>query len=99
MEIEILEERDNPLLGRKEVRFTVSFDGPMVKRSEVRDKLVAILNAKPDLLVVDHLKVEYGRPRAMGYAKVYQDEELMKKVERKHILRRNFEEEDKEEEQ
>jgi len=99
MEIEILEERENPLLGRKEVRFIVSFDGPMVKRGEVRDKLVALLNAQPDLLVVDHLKVEYGRPRAVGYAKVYSDEGLMNKIEREHILKRNFEEKKEEEEQ
>ena len=97
MEIEILEERENPLLGRKEIRFTVSFDGQMVRRKEVRDRLTALLNASPELLVVDHLRVEYGRPRAVGYAKVYADEKLMNKIERDHIIRRNFGGEEEEE--
>jgi|Deesub1362A_J573_1020465.scaffolds.fasta_scaffold00136_21 small subunit ribosomal protein S24e len=90
MDIEIVEDKENPLLGRREVRFTVTFDGGMVKRDDVREKLIALLNAKPELTVVDYLKVEYGKAQAKGYAKIYSDEDLMRKVERKHILERNF---------
>ena len=82
MNIEILEKRKNGLLGREEIRFRVDHDGATPKREEVVKKLVSILGAEEKLLIMDSLKTGHGKREAMGYAKIYDDEETLKDVER-----------------
>ncbi|ACV24693.1 30S ribosomal protein S24e [Methanocaldococcus fervens] len=89
MEIKILSERYNPLLKRKEYRFIVDHDGATPTFKDVKLKLAAILNANKDLLIVEKIVEEAGMQRARGYAKLYDNEEMMKLVEREHILRKN----------
>ncbi len=90
MEIEILNKKENPLLGRMEIRFRVTHEGaPTPKREEVRQALGKALNAPKESVVVDQLDSEFGRGQSRGYAKVYTDQDLIKKVERPHILVRN----------
>jgi len=90
MEVEILNERENPLLGRKEVKFRVTYKGSTVPRKEVRSKMIAVLDSSRDLTVLDYIRPEYGRQSSLGYVKVYADADAMK-VEAKHKLKRNFE--------
>ncbi len=90
MEIEILNKKENPLLGRTEVRFRVTHEGaPTPKREEVRQALGKALNAPKESVVLDQLDSEFGRGQSHGYAKVYANQDLIKKVERPHILVRN----------
>ena len=89
MEIKILSERYNPLLKRKEYRFIVDHDGATPAFKDVKLKLAAILNASKDLLVVEKIVEEAGMQRVRGYAKLYDSEEMLKLVEREHILRKN----------
>ncbi|MBI4362262.1 MAG: 30S ribosomal protein S24e [Euryarchaeota archaeon] len=89
--VQVLRERDNPLLGRREVHFSLQFDGPSPPRAEVRAALADALKTPPELLVLDHVESSYGARRATGYAKVYTTPERMKVIERPHILQRNFE--------
>ncbi|NPA62191.1 MAG: 30S ribosomal protein S24e [Methanococci archaeon] len=89
MEIKILSDRYNPLLKRTEYRFIVDHDGPTPTFKEVKLKLAAILNANKDLLIVEKIVEEAGMQRARGYAKLYDNEEMLKLVEREHILRKN----------
>ncbi len=107
MEIEILNERENPLLKRKEVRFNVIYEGAVPSLKEVRGKLLSVLirdqgsrssednvlglNSNEKLTVVDGIKPKFGRTVAKGYVKIYLDENGMK-AEPKHRLKKNFEE-------
>ncbi len=90
MELRIEKERYNPLLKRREVYFRVIFNGATPKRSEVREKLAALLNANLDTTVIDWMRNEFGKTEAVGYAKIYDTEEDMRSIEEEHILRRNF---------
>lgn len=95
MDIEIIGERENPLLERREVKFRVSYPGAGVPgRQDVRNKLVAVLDSNKELTVLDHLKPEYGRHSAVGYVKVYATAEAMK-VESTHKVKRNFQPKEK----
>ncbi|MBU0762527.1 MAG: 30S ribosomal protein S24e [Candidatus Altiarchaeota archaeon] len=91
MDVEILEKKENPLLERTEVRFKLTYDGATPSRQNVRKKLVALLNADKKLTVVDSIDVGYGAKKAIGYAKVYANEQALKK-EPEYILKRNAEE-------
>ncbi len=89
MIIKIISERYNPLLKRKEIRFIVEHDGATPKFEEVKAKLVAMLNADNNLLILEKIVEEAGMQRAKGYAKLYDDMNMLKFIEREHILRKN----------
>jgi len=89
MEVEIVEDRENRLLRRREVRFKLSYIGKTPTRQEVRGKLAALLNSDKELTVLDKVKSEYGSQTALGYVKVYADREAMK-TEPEYMLKRNF---------
>lgn len=90
MEIELIEDKKNVLLKRREVKFKVTYVGSTPSREDVRNKLSALLNSDKKLTILDYVKTDYGRHAAQGYAKVYENEESMK-VEPAYKMRRNFE--------
>ncbi len=89
MDVEILDDKKNPLLSRREVRFKVAFQGPTPGRKDVRGKVVAILNSDNELTVLDRLDSEFGSQTAVGYVKVYADKKAMS-VEPEFKIKRNF---------
>jgi len=90
MDIQIIEEKNNPLLNRREVRFKVANDGPTPTRKGIVEKLAATMNSKPGKVIVDYLDSEFGKQETIGYAKIYETEERAKEVERQHIIQRNI---------
>ena len=100
MEIDIFEEKENKLFNRKEIKFYVDYDGEATpKVLDIKSKLVALLNTKKDLIVVDNVQPHYGEPRALGYAKVYGTVEDLEYIEAKHIIAKNEEPEEEPEEE
>jgi len=90
MEIEVIEEKENPVLHRKEVSFKVVHKGPTPRRKEVREKLIANLSADKKLFVVDSLESGFGSREERGLAKIYEDIEAMVETEPRHNLKSNF---------
>jgi len=90
MEIEIDLKKENPLLDRTEVHFTVRHEGESTPNREiVRNELAEKLNVKKDNVVVDRINSGFGAQESKGYAKVYKSVEKSKNWERAHILIRN----------
>ena len=90
MEIEVLSRKEQPLLGRIEIRFKITHaQDKTPKRDDVRAELAYVLNAKKERVVIDSLKQVYGKSETIGYAKLYENIELIKKIEPEHILVRN----------
>ena len=96
MDISIISDRNNPLLQRREIKFTVSFDAATPSIKDVKMKLVAVLNANKQVLVVDTLDQIFGKLEAEGYAKIYNDEKAMATIETKSVLEKNKIEEEAE---
>jgi len=95
MDIKVLEEKKNPLLQRREVKFSVSHNLGTPSREEIKAKIAAYLNSKPELVIIDHMRSEFGKRETRGYAKIYETEEHMKKTETEHIVQRNARKEPK----
>ena len=92
MEIDIFEEKENKLFNRKEIKFYVDYDGEATpKVLDVKSKLVALLNTKKELIVVDNVQPHYGEPRALGYAKVYDTVDDLAYIETEHVIAKNAE--------
>ena len=95
MEIEFIEEKENKLFNRKEIKFYVDYDGEATpKVLDIKSKLVALLNTKKDLIVVDNVQPHYGEPKALGYAKVYDTVDDLTYIETKHVIAKNEEPEE-----
>lgn len=89
MDIEITKERVNPLLDRNEITFNISNTGATPSRDDVKNKLVAMLNSKYELVVLGNLATEYGAQKTVGYAKIYSDAKRAAEVENDYIIERN----------
>ena len=89
MELEIAEKNDNPLLHRQEVQIVIRHENESTpRRSEVIQNLSDKMNAKKDLIIIDHLKNKYGKMENQGYAKIYKNIEALNRIETKPSIDR-----------
>jgi len=89
LDIQVIEEKNNPNLNRREIVFKVIHDESTPSRKSVVERLAATMNSKSNLVFVDSLKTEFGKRETIGYAKIYETAERAKQVERVHIIERN----------
>jgi small subunit ribosomal protein S24e len=90
MEIQIDEKRENPLLDRTDVRFTIVHAGEKTpQRDVVKNELAKALGAKAELTIIDRMRSVYGRGTTRGQAKVYSNLEKARHHERNYIQKRN----------
>ena len=99
MEIIIDSKKNNPLLSRTEVQFTIKHNGESTpNRDIVRNELADKLNTKKENIIINNISSGFGTCETIGYAKVYPSLKKIKGVERKHFLKRNNLVSDKKEE-
>jgi len=89
MDIDIVEEDENPMLHRTDVRFEMVHEDATPSRLSVRDSLAAKLNKDAEEVVIRRLDTRFGMRKTVGYAKVYDDPEHARNVEQDHMLERN----------
>ncbi len=90
MKIEIIEERENPLLNRRELRFKVLHDAATPSRKDVKDKLTALLNVKKETVILDSFTSRYGLKESVGTARVYKSQNRAREVESKFLIDKNL---------
>ena len=89
MDIQVIEAKNNTILNRRELVFKVIHDESTPTRKSVVERLAATQNSKVGLVYVDSLKTEFGKRETIGYAKIYENAERAKEIERAHIVERN----------
>jgi small subunit ribosomal protein S24e len=90
MEIEIESKKNNPLLNRTEVYFTVKHEGEGTPNREIiRSELADKLNTKKDNIVLNTIHSGFGNQQITGYAKIYSSLTKIKEIEPDYILKRN----------
>ncbi len=90
-QIKLLEERDNKLVGRKEAVFLVDhFGSGTPRRADIRKSVAEALGVPVNFVVVRRILTEYGATRSKVYVHIYDSEERLRRVEPKHIIRKNF---------
>lgn len=89
MDIEVLDEEQNSLLHRTDVRFRVTHDDATPSRLQVRDSLAAMLGEDADEVVVRTLDTKFGMRETVGHAKVYESPEDATDIEQDYVLERN----------
>jgi small subunit ribosomal protein S24e len=89
MDIDIIDEDENPMLHRTDVRFEMTHEEATPSRLSVRDSLAAMLNKDAEEVVVRKLDTKFGMRKTVGHAKVYDSPEYAQDVEQDHMLERN----------
>ncbi|MEF8821463.1 MAG: 30S ribosomal protein S24e [Halovenus sp.] len=89
MDIDIIDEDENPMLHRTDVKFEMIHEEATPSRLSVRDSLAAKLNKDAEEVVIRTLDTKYGMRKTVGHAKVYESPEHAQDVEQDHMLERN----------
>jgi small subunit ribosomal protein S24e len=90
MDIKIESSKENALLGRKEIAFTLRHEGATTpSRVQVRQLVAGEVGTKTENVVIDSMHTEYGLGATRGTARAYKSAEEARKVERTHLLKRN----------
>ena len=93
MKAEIMEERENPVLKRIEVKMIIEhLDSPTPPRTEIKKLLKALKGYDENKMVVKEVRNIFGLGKDEVLIFVYEDEELMKKLEPKYLFEREKEE-------
>lgn len=90
MDVKIESDKRNELLSRREIRFTLTYDGATPSRTQIIGKLCALLNTKEPLVILDSLKSSFGKTAVTGQARVYDTEDAKKKTERPYLSARGM---------
>ena len=88
MEITITSNTRNELLHRKEIEFTLTFEGATPSRKQIIGKLGALLNASEETMVLDSIKNQYGSHTGKGLARIYDSTEERARTEREFLITR-----------
>jgi small subunit ribosomal protein S24e len=90
MDFEITSDTRNELLSRREMAFTLRYEGATPSRLQVIGKLCALANVKEQQVVLDSMKTSFGKMELTGEARIYDSEEGRKKTERAHLMERGL---------
>ncbi|MDD5615722.1 MAG: 30S ribosomal protein S24e [Candidatus Methanoperedens sp.] len=89
MELQIIKDKKNPLLKRREVSIKINNKGTP-SRIDVKNKLAAIANSKPELIVIEQLNTAFGKTELTGIASIYESEERLKQLAHQHLMARGI---------
>ncbi|MCD6207941.1 MAG: hypothetical protein J7J06_08150 [Methanosarcinales archaeon] len=89
MKIEITQDKENTLLNRRDILFGVTPEKGVCSRKVVKNKLVALLDTKPGLLILDRMNTQYGMQKVVGYARLYDTVQDLKRIEPAYMIARN----------
>ncbi|MDO8727578.1 MAG: 30S ribosomal protein S24e [Candidatus Methanoperedens sp.] len=89
MELQIIKDKKNPLLKRREVSIKINNKGTP-SRIDVKNKVAAIANSKPELIVIEHLDTAFGKTELTGTVSIYETEERLKQISHNHLMARGI---------
>lgn len=88
MDVSILSDTNNPVVDRREVRFSVVEDDRTVSKEEVKKEICKQLNMSPDFTIIVEIKQEFGVRRSSGLAHSYKSKEALERAEPKYLIAR-----------
>ncbi len=89
--IEILEEKKNPVIDRTEVKIRIEhLDKSTPNRLEVKKKIAAMKNSKEKYTIIRKIQTKFGSTYDIGLVNIYQDSKELQFYEPFHIQVRNL---------
>lgn len=95
LEVVILEERNNALLNRREIKSLLKNSAGKIKRVEAADIIAKQLNVDRNLTIPINMKCETGKSDIYATMYIYNNEEDIKKHLPRYRILRNMSKEDR----
>ena len=89
MEIEIVKEKETPLVSRKRVTAWINHTGRTPSRVEILDGLSKKLKVKKELISIRHIYTRFGEQRVKLIIHVYNDKESLVKLEGEGLVKKH----------
>lgn len=89
MEVEILEDNNNAVIGRREIGLSIIQEDRTPSKEEVKKEVCKKLNLSPDSTLVVKLEQSYGLRQSMAIVHSYPNAAAMKKFERSYLFERH----------
>ena len=87
MAIKIVNDEENVLLNRRDIVFKTEEIG--MSRKSAKNTLVALLDTTPELLILDRMNSQFGTQEILGYARLYDNEQNLRRIEPDYMIARN----------
>lgn len=89
MELNIISEKYNPLLRRREISVEISHPGEGTPtRASAKELLTSKLKADKEALVIRKMATKTGMNKTFCEVEIYEDPNLMRRVFPRHIIER-----------
>ncbi|MBI3413049.1 MAG: 30S ribosomal protein S24e [Candidatus Aenigmarchaeota archaeon] len=79
MEMEVVSEKANPVLKRKEIVVKIKGGGATPSRKDVVAGVASHFGVEDKLILVDQILTEFGTPEARARVKIYDDPQFIPK--------------------
>ncbi|MCF3653340.1 MAG: 30S ribosomal protein S24e [Aigarchaeota archaeon] len=89
MNLEIIKDRKNPLLGRREIEAIIIYESGTPKRDEVREEIAKRYNVEKERVIIEKMESLFGTRKARAHIHIYDSVEYAKMYERKQILKKH----------
>ncbi|MBY8981996.1 MAG: 30S ribosomal protein S24e [Candidatus Lokiarchaeota archaeon] len=91
LNIDVLEEKKNPLIDRTEVKFRIDhFEKSTPNRLEIKKKISEMHKSKEELTIIKNIKTHFGAFYSTGKVYIYENVKDIKLFEPFHIRVRNL---------
>ena len=87
--MEVVNQVENKLLGRKELNLKIPGNGKAMSRDQIRSEIAKKNKAKEENIVIDNIKSHFGSRDLDVTAYIYENKEVSSKLTRKHMQKRN----------
>ncbi|MBI3031920.1 hypothetical protein HYY69_00455 [Candidatus Woesearchaeota archaeon] len=91
MNIEILKQKDTPLLSRKRVTAKLTAEAATPSRLTIRNLLAKQLKVDPSLVIIKHLYPQFGDRVVKVIVNVYEKRDVLEKFEHKKLVAKHQE--------
>ena len=81
MKLHLLNQKEEKLFSRKEVNFRVDFERVTPSKEELKKQISEHLKLDPELVKIEKADQKFGERSADVSVLVYNDKEIMKKIE------------------
>ncbi len=90
MDVEVIKKNQEPLMRRHYFEAKIVFEGKTPSRPELMKDLSHKLSSKPEMTIVRKINTDYGSSRAVIKGYVYDDADVMRKIEDDFVLMRHL---------
>jgi small subunit ribosomal protein S24e len=91
MEIEVLKEKETPLLSRKRISAMAYYEGSTPSRIKILNEVAKKLKADVKLVSIRHIYTRFGSPRAKLIVHLYKDRKAYEVLEGKKLVDKHTE--------